>query len=78
MQFRQGMTAALLAAAVAAFAAPAWGQGYHIGAVLPEFRFGDSTIGTSGFGSSQQKIIGGYGIAISGDFAAPVLERKVL
>jgi len=53
-------------------------ENIKIGAVLPEFRFGDSTIGTSGFGSNQQKIIGGYGIAVSGDFAAPVLENSGL
>ena len=34
MSFRR-MTAALIAAAITALAAPAWGQGYHIGALLP-------------------------------------------
>jgi hypothetical protein len=53
-------------------------ENIKIGAVLPQLRFGDSTIGTSGFGSNQQKIIGGYGIAVSGDFAAPVLQNSGL
>ncbi len=35
MSIRRGMTAALLAAAIGAFAAPAFAQGYHIGALLP-------------------------------------------
>ena len=35
MSLRRGMTAALLAAAISALSAPAWAQGYHIGALLP-------------------------------------------
>lgn len=53
-------------------------ENIKIGAVLPQLRFGDSTIGTSGIGSSQQKIIGGFGVAVSGDFAAPVLDNSGL
>ncbi len=53
-------------------------ENIKIGAVLPHLRFGDSTIGTSGFGDNHQKIIGGYGLAVSGDFTAPLLANSGL
>ena len=53
-------------------------ENIKIGAVLPQLRFGGNTIDSSGFGTSRQKIIGGYGIAVSGDFAAPVLDNSGL
>lgn len=53
-------------------------ENIKIGAVLPQIRFGGNTVDSSGIGSSQQKIIGGYGLAISGDFAAPVLNNSGL
>ncbi len=50
-----------------------------LGAVLPQpLRFGDSTIATSGIGSYQQKIIGGYGLVFSGDFSAPLIDNSGL
>jgi len=50
-----------------------------LGAVLPQpVRFGDSTIASSGIGSYQQKIIGGYGLVFSGDFAAPIIDNSGL
>lgn len=53
-------------------------ENIKIGAVLPTLRFGDSTIETSGFGESRQRIIGGYGLAVSGDFTAPLLANSGL
>ena len=53
-------------------------ENIKIGAVLPAFRFGDSTIATSGIGSRPQKIIGGYGISFEGDFTAPVIQSSGL
>lgn len=53
-------------------------ENIKIGAVLPQIRFGGNTIDSSGFGTSRQKIIGGYGIAVSGDFAAPVIDNSGL
>jgi hypothetical protein len=53
-------------------------ENIKIGAVLPQIRFGDSTIATSGIGSRPQAILGGYGIAMSGDFTAPLLDNSGL
>lgn len=53
-------------------------ENIKIGAVLPQFRFGGNTIDSSGFGSNHQRVIGGYGIAVSGDFTAPILENSGL
>jgi hypothetical protein len=53
-------------------------ENIKIGAVLPEVRFGGNTIDSSGIGSHQQKILGGYGIAVGGDFAAPLLDNSGL
>lgn len=49
-----------------------------LGAVLPQFRFGGNTIGESGLFDKPQRILGGYGIAFGGDFAAPVLNNSGL
>lgn len=50
-----------------------------LGAVLPQpIRFGDSTVASSGLGAYQQKIIGGYGLVFSGDFAAPIIDNSGL
>lgn len=53
-------------------------ENIKIGGVLPQLRFGGNTIDSSGIGTSRQKIIGGYGLAISGDFAAPMLNNSGL
>ncbi|MBS1911453.1 MAG: hypothetical protein JST22_05670 [Bacteroidetes bacterium] len=53
-------------------------ENIKIGAVLPVFRFGDSTIETSGIGSNRQRLLGGYGLAVSGDFSAPLLANSGL
>ena len=53
-------------------------ENIRLGAVLPQIRFGGNTVDSSGIGSRQQKIIGGYGLALSGDFAAPLLNNSGL
>jgi hypothetical protein len=55
-------------------------ENVKIGMVLPQYflRMGDSTIASSGIGSSPQKIVDGYGIAMSGDFVAPLLDNSGL
>ncbi len=52
-------------------------ENVRIGVVLPAFRFGE-TIAESGIGSTPQNIIGGYGAAMSGDFAFPLLDNSGL
>lgn len=49
-----------------------------LGAVLPQIRFGGNTIAESGLFDKPQRILGGYGIAFGGDFAAPVLNNSGL
>lgn len=49
-----------------------------LGAVLPQLRFGGNTIAESGLFDNPQRILGGYGIAFGGDFAAPVLNNSGL
>lgn len=53
-------------------------ENIKIGAVLPEIRFGGNSIDSSGIGSRPQKILGGYGLAMSGDFTAPLLSNSGL
>ncbi|MEO5931797.1 MAG: hypothetical protein ABIR47_17825 [Candidatus Kapaibacterium sp.] len=53
-------------------------ENIKVGAVLPQIRFGGNTLDSSGIGSNRQKVIGGYGIALSGDFAAPILNNSGL
>ncbi len=52
-------------------------ENIKIGAILPSFRFGE-TIGESGIGSNPQNIVGGYGAAMSGDFAFPLMDNSGL
>jgi hypothetical protein len=53
-------------------------ENIKIGAVLPQPLFRGTSIATSGIGSRTMKILGGYGLAMSGDFAAPVLDNSGL
>ncbi len=53
-------------------------ENVKIGAVLPQPRFGGNTVDSSGIGSQPQRILGGYGIAFSGDFDAPILDNSGL
>ncbi len=53
-------------------------ENIRVGAVLPELRFGGNTVDSSGIGNRTQKILGGYGLAIGGDFTAPVLNNSGL
>ncbi len=49
-----------------------------IGAILPQKRFGGSTIAESGLFDKPQKILGGYGISFGGDFTAPIINQSGL
>ena len=49
-----------------------------IGAILPTPRFGGETVAESGLFDKPQKILGGYGMAFSGDFTAPMLNNSGL
>lgn len=49
-----------------------------IGAILPQQRFGGNTVAESGLFEKPQKILGGYGIAFGGDFAAPLINNSGL
>jgi hypothetical protein len=53
-------------------------ENIKIGAVLPEIRFGGNSVDSSGIGSRPQRILGGYGLAMSGDFTAPLLNNSGL
>jgi hypothetical protein len=51
-------------------------ENIRLGLVLPMVRFGDTSISTSGLGGSPQKIIGGTGFAMSGDFTTPFISNS--
>jgi hypothetical protein len=49
-----------------------------IGAILPVPRLGGETMAESGVFDKPQRILGGYGLAFSGDFTAPMLNNSGL
>jgi len=51
-------------------------ENVKLGFVLPMVRFGDTTMATSGFGGTPQKIIGGTGFSMSGDFTTPFISNS--